>query len=301
MDSQSHDPSVVPVSCLVLTRNEEVNIADCLGNLSFSDDIVVLDSYSTDQTVQIARDTANTRVFQRHFDTEYKQRNFGLHDIEYRYPWVYICDADERIPKDLIAELREIVSDPNPAYAAYRLRYKNMYLGKWIKHATSYPVSIIRLVQPQKVVYEKRATNVHPLVEGETGQLQSHFTHYSFNNGLCHWFEKHNFYSNEESIEGLVVRRKGLPSIEELRHPEPMQRRRAIKNLSFFLRGRGLWRFLYQYFLRNGWMDGMAGFHYCAMISTYEYWIELKIREHEAQWSERTEATAREMGKDDNV
>ncbi|HAI14522.1 MAG TPA: glycosyltransferase family 2 protein [Phycisphaerales bacterium] len=291
----------IPVSCLILTKNEQVNMEAVLRTLSFSDDIVVLDSISDDDTVQIAKENPNVRVFERPFDTEYKQRNFGLHGIDYKYPWVYICDADERVPDDLRDEIQQVVTNANPEHAAYRLRYKNMYLGKWIKNATSYPVWIIRLVQPKKVTYEKRTTNVHPIVDGKIGELQKHFIHYSFNNGLRHWFEKHNFYSDRESVEGVAVRKDGMPTFKQLTQKDPIQRRRAIKNFSFFLRGRGLFRFLYSYILRGGWLDGIAGFHYCAMISMYEYWIELKIKENEVDWSVRTMELSHQLLKKDEA
>ncbi|MBL4702068.1 glycosyltransferase family 2 protein [bacterium AH-315-I18] len=305
MDPNAHDntPALaqIPVSCLILTKDEQFNMDAVLQTLSFSDDIVVLDSMSDDDTVKIAQATANVRVFKRPFDTEYKQRNFGLHDIDFKYSWVYICDADERVPADLRDEISRVVTDSDSVYSAYRLRYKNMYLGKWIKYATSYPVWIIRLVQPLKVAYEKRATNVHPIVKGEIGELDNHFIHYSFNKGLRHWFAKHNFYSDRESVEGFAVRGKGMPALKQLIHSDPIRRRRAIKNLSFFLRGRGFFRFFYSFFLRGGGLDRLAGFHYCAMISMYEYWIELKIQEHEVQWSQKTMKLSQKLLAEDDA
>jgi glycosyltransferase involved in cell wall biosynthesis len=145
-----------PPSVVVLTKDEEVNIEACLQTLSFSDDIVVLDSYSTDRTVEMARRHPNVRVVQRHFDTEWKQRNYGLQDIPYKHPWVYICDADERVPQGLVDEMMQKINTPSLPYMAFRLRYKNMYLGKWIKHASGYPVWLIRLVRPEYVSYEVR-------------------------------------------------------------------------------------------------------------------------------------------------
>src|SRR5207249_2857785 len=116
-------------SILVLTKDEEVNIASCLATLAFSDDIVVLDSFSTDRTVDIAQSFPNVRVVQRSFDTEYVQRNFGLHQIEYKHPWLYVCDADETVPPELAAEIVQRINDPLARHAAYRLRYKNMFMG----------------------------------------------------------------------------------------------------------------------------------------------------------------------------
>ncbi len=282
-------PSRTPPSVLILTKNEDANIEQCLRSVSFSDDIVVLDSFSDDRTVEIASKFPNVRVVQRTFDTEYLQRNFGFESISYKHPWVYVCDADERIPDDLRDELIRAVSDPANTHSALRIRYKNYFLGKWIKRSSGYPVWIIRLVRPEKVRYEKRATNVHPIVEGSTGSLRSHFNHYSFNSGLRRWFDKHNFYSDREAYEAVQVRKLGVGKAGSLFARDPMARRRAFKNAAFFLKGRAFWRFLFQYILKFGFLDGVAGFHYCAMISMYEYWIELKIHEQERSWRERTE------------
>jgi glycosyltransferase involved in cell wall biosynthesis len=280
-----------PPSVVVLTKDEEVNIEACLQTLSFSDDIVVLDSYSTDRTVEMARRHPNVRVVQRHFDTEWKQRNYGLQDIPYKHPWVYICDADERVPQGLVDEMMQKINTPSLPYMAFRLRYKNMYLGKWIKHASGYPVWLIRLVRPEYVSYEVRETNIHPIVRGPIGELRGHFIHYSFNSGLKRWFQKHNFYSTREAREGVKVRREGMPSFNALRSDDPIIRRRALKNLSYSLTGRAIWRFADTYLIRGGWLDGTAGFHYSLMISMYEYWIELKMRELEQAWTDRTDLT----------
>jgi glycosyltransferase involved in cell wall biosynthesis len=273
---------------LILSKNEEMNIGDCLRSLEFSDDIVVLDSLSTDRTLEIAHSFPNVRTVQRPFDTEWKQRNFGLHDVEFKNAWVYICDADERVPTELADEILRI-SESNAEPVAYRVRYKNMYLGRWIKHASSYPVWIMRLVRPDRVTYEVRETNVHPIVDGSVGSLNEHFVHYSFNSGLKRWFQKHNFYSTREAMEGVKVRGKRRPSLRLLRDADPMVRRRAMKNLSYFLNARAFCRFLLSYFLGGGWLDGLAGMHYCLMISMYEYWIELKINEQESDWRSRTD------------
>ncbi|HEX4792951.1 MAG TPA: glycosyltransferase family 2 protein [Humisphaera sp.] len=285
-----------PPSVVILTFNEEPNIASCLESCSrLSDDLVVLDSGSTDRTVDIARKFPNVRVFHRPFDTEYKQRNYGVREIEYRHPWLYICDADERLPQPLIQEIIQKTSDPANPFVAYRTRYRNIFRGKWIKHASSYPSWIIRLVRPGSVTYEVRETNIHPVVDGPIGELQEHFEHYSFNSGLVRWFSKHNYYSSREAQEGAKVRRQGLPPVSALLNRDPMKRRRALKNVSYFLKGRGVWRFLHSYFLSGGWLDGSAGFHYCAMVAMYEYWIDLKMREFERPWTQKNEAATQRL------
>lgn len=288
LDGES-GPARASVSVVICTKDEELNIAGCLQCFEFTDDVVVLDSHSSDRTVEIAESFPNVRVVRRPFDTEWKHRNFGLHGVEFKHDWVYICDADERIDKNLVDEILAVASDAGAPHAAYRLRYRNIYLGHWIKHASTYPVWIIRLVRPKLVSYEVRETNVHPVVRGTVGELHNHFVHYSFNSGLERWFHKHNFYSTREAMEGAKVRMAGLPSWRSLREGDPMARRRAAKNMSYFLPARALWRFVYAYVFRGGFLDGRAGFHYCAMTSMYEYWIELKVREIEHVWTARTE------------
>ena len=96
------------VSVLVLTLNEEVNLPGCLESLTWSDDIVVFDSLSTDRTVEIAR-SVGARVVQRKFDNYAAQRNAALTEVEYRYPWVLMVDADERWPSRIVDEIRDVI------------------------------------------------------------------------------------------------------------------------------------------------------------------------------------------------
>lgn len=289
-------PARKTCSVLVLTKNEEGNIEECVRTLSFSDDIVVLDSFSTDKTVELAERFANVRVLRRAFDTEFMQRNYGLHEVEYRNEWVYVCDADERVTPELAKEILERINEParEAAPAAYRMRYKNIFLGRWIRHASSYPVWIIRLVRAKKVRYESRATNVHPIIDGTVGELQEHFLHYSFNKGLKPWFMKHNYYSDREAVEAVRVRAT-KPSLSSVLSKDPMHRRRAMKNLSFFLPARQLWRFGHDLILKGGFRDGLPGMHYCMMMAMYEYWIGLKIREVERNWRQKNENVVAKM------
>lgn len=279
-----------PASVLVLTRDEEVNIAACLDTLTWSDDIVVLDSYSTDRTLEIARRYPNVRVVQRRFDNWSRHSNWALEHITFRHPWVYYSDADERVTPELRDEILREVNRPGQVHAAFRVRYKNMFLGRWLRHGGIYPVWIIRLFRPEKIRYEEREVNAHPVVQGSLGDLREHFIHYSFSKGMLPWFRKHNSYSSMEANEAMRIV-KGSPW-EKFRRSfdaDPGVKRRAIKDLSFFLPLRAVIRFIYMYILRAGFLDGSAGLHYAMMISMYEYWIEVKIREQQRRWRERTD------------
>ncbi|MBL8989966.1 MAG: glycosyltransferase family 2 protein [Phycisphaerae bacterium] len=299
-DPASHAPGRRPVSVLVRTKNEEVNIGDCLRALAFSDDVIVLDSFSTDRTLEIVRAMPGVRLIQKTFRNESEQFNWILDNIRLRHGWLYLCDADERVSPELADELTTVTNDPGRPHVAYRVRYKNMFMGRWVKRGGMYPVWIIRLFRPDKIRYEDRSINVHPIVHGSLGDLREHFVHYSFNKGLTPWFNKHNSYSDMEAREAVRVIQSGAfgARVRQLFSRRPGVARRALKDLSFYLRLRALARFLYMYFVRLGLLDGKAGFHYAAMISMYEYWIEIKILEQRKSWRDRTEAKVAAMLRD---
>jgi len=292
----AYPPGRRPCSVLVLTKNEEVNMVECLRTLTWSDDIVVLDSYSTDQTCEIAKSFPNVRVIKRKFDTWSRHSNWALENIRWKHDWVYYSDADERMPVELRDEILRRTNETALPINAYRLKYKNMFMGRWLKNGGLYPVWIIRLFKPDQIRYEDRAVNAHPVVRGPLGSLENDFIHYSFNKGLVPWFIKHNSYSDMESKEAVRVRAGSVrQKIKGLFSRVPGVNRRSAKDLSFFPPMRAFIRFLYMYLLRLAILDGRAGFHYAVMISMYEYWIEVKIREIEKSWKVGTESEVGRM------
>src|SRR5690242_12245395 len=138
------------VSILILTLNEERNIAACLESVKWSDDIVVLDSFSTDRTVEIAK-SYGARVIQRKFDDYAARQNWASKEIPFKHRWVYYSDADEIVPPDLREELLAIAAVEAQGPVAYRLRYKNFFCGRWLRHCGIYPVWALRFYQPDKV------------------------------------------------------------------------------------------------------------------------------------------------------
>jgi glycosyltransferase involved in cell wall biosynthesis len=266
------------ISVLIRTLNEQINLPHCLESLSWCDDIVVLDSGSTDQTVQIA-EQAGCRVIERRFADESAQLNWANTQIQYKYPWVYCSDADEVLPSDLVGEMKSIALDTTNTNVAYRLRYKNYFMDRWIKHCGIYPVWVLRLYRPEMVRWE-RIVNCTPVVQGSIGELKGHFHHYSFRKGLAAWVDKHNKYSTNEAIESLrSLRNRKVPWTEIFQWKDPSLRRLALKELSFRLPCRGFLRFVYMYFFKAGFLDGVPGYHYCRLLSIYEYLIALKISE----------------------
>jgi glycosyltransferase involved in cell wall biosynthesis len=267
------------VSILILTLNEERDLPGCLQSVAWSDDVVVLDSMSTDRTEAVAR-AGKARFFQRRFDNYSAHRNWALRHIEYTNPWLFVLDADERMTPELQREIRAIAAgNGDPSIVAYRVRFKNMLWGRWIKRASLYPTWVTRFVQPAHVRYEDRPVHAHLMVDGAHGRLQSHFLHFGFSKGVAHWFDRHNRYSSMEADACLRELRTGKVDWKGLRSVDPGTKRRALKNFSFRLPLRPVVKFIYYYIVRGAILEGEAGLTYCVLQSIYEYMIVLKLRE----------------------
>lgn len=280
------------VSVLVLTKNEQVNIAACLDSVSFCDDVVVYDSYSTDRTVEIARERPNVRVIQRRFDNWSAHQNWGVSNIPFRHPWVLYIDADERVDDQLRAELGRVCTHESQM-SAYRVRRKDMFMGRWLRRAQLYPTWLVRVFRPEKIRYE-RLVNPVASVSGATGELAGHLIHYPFSKGLMQWFERHNSYSGFEAEEFTRPGRFRPPLTHAL-STDPDRRRAGLKELFNRAPSRPLARLFYLLLLRRAVLDGAPGTAYSFMISMYEYWIELKMREIRAGWRRDTEAMVQRL------
>jgi glycosyltransferase involved in cell wall biosynthesis len=265
------------VSVLILTLNEESNIADCLDSLAWSDDIVVFDSGSADATCAIAQ-ARGARIVSRPFDNWSAHQNWAVNNIDFRHPWVLYLDADERCA----AELRDEVlarAQPNAAESAFRMRRKDFFMGRWLKHAQLYPTWLIRLFRPSRIRYE-RLVNPIAVVDGPIGELRGHILHYPFSHGISHWIARHNRYSDMEALEAAKLLQDGSKR-GELWTTDPNERRRALKDVFFRLPARPILKFLYYYCWRRGFLDGRAGLSYASLQAIYEYMITCKSWELE--------------------
>lgn len=264
-----------PVSVLILTRDEEVNIAQALASVSFSDDVVVFDSFSTDRTLEIARSFSNVSIVQRVFDNWAAHQNWGVRHISFRHPWVLYIDADERVEPDLAEELMRL-ADPASPMAAYRVRRRDIFMGRWLRHAQLYPTWLIRFFRPGRIRYE-RLVNPVAIVDGPIGDLHGHLVHYPFSKGIDQWFSRHNSYSTFEAMELLNSTRQSIPW-RDLLARDPNRRRAAAKTLFFRLPCRPHLRWLYTVLIRQAWRDGRPGMLYARMLYIYEHMITVKAR-----------------------
>jgi len=264
------------ISVLILTKNEEKDIKGCLESVSWSDDIHVLDSYSTDNTVGIVQNT-DAFITQRVFDGYASQRNYGLHHIKYKYSWLLILDADERVPSQLLQNLEAFIAKMPANVVAGRIRRRDFLWGQWLKHAQISPY-YVRLVRPEKVRYDREINEVL-LVDGDTEDVLGYFDHYPFSKGIDHWLIKHNTYSHMEAE--LIVNNNIIePSLKAaLFSPDFNERRLHQKAFFYRMPARPFIKFCYMMFFRLSFLDGKAGFTYACLQTIYEYFIVLKAYE----------------------
>jgi len=266
----------VSISILLLTLNEESNLPDCLASVGWSNDIVLLDSFSTDRTVEIAK-RSGCRVFQRKFDNWAAHQNWAVRNIPFRNSWVLYMDADERCTKELADEILA-TCNADSAASAYRVRRKDFFMGRWLRHAQLYPTWLVRVFRPEKISYE-RLVNPVAIVDGDVQALDGHLHHFPFNRGIGHWISRHNQYSDLEARELFERTSENRPSLKDCLSNDPNRRRLFFKAVFTRLPGRPAIKFVYYYLVRFGWLDGAPGFTYSSLQAVYEYMILLKVRE----------------------
>ena len=267
----------IPVSVLILTLNEADNIERCIGALDWCDDVVVLDSFSTDDTAGKARQLG-ARVFERKFDNFAGQRNYALEHLDLRHDWVLHLDADEVVTEELAAEISDVVQ--SGTFAAYKIPSRLMFRGKWLKYSGMYPVYQVRLGRKEQLKFVQVGHGQRESLEpSSVGTLQNACLHYGFSKGMTDWIERHNRYSSDEAIENLARVQTGGRPISGLFSSDGMERRRAAKVLATRVPFRPFLRFIYMYLLNRGIFDGSAGWTYCRLMAMYEYWTVLKERE----------------------
>jgi glycosyltransferase involved in cell wall biosynthesis len=262
---------------MILTFNEEANLPRCLDSLKWCDDIVVIDSYSTDRTERIACE-AGARFYQHKFEGFADQRNYGLKQIEYRYSWVLMIDADEAVPDTLAKEILSQVSTCDPERCLFKMRRKDYLLGRWIKRSSGYPTWFERVARIGRVYGIQRGHGEEYYTEGTVGLLSNCLYHYPFNKGFHSWMEKHNRYSTAEAELALNNEFSACDIVGLLRSGS-LTGRKALKALAYMLPARPAIMFCALYFLRGGILEGRAGFTFCMLRAFYEFMIDCKIRE----------------------
>jgi glycosyltransferase involved in cell wall biosynthesis len=279
----------LPVSVLIPAKNEQENLSACLASVAIADEVFVVDSQSSDRSIEIS-ESHGAQVVQFQFNGRWpKKKNWSLENLPFRNEWVLIVDCDERITPELWDEIEKAIQ--NPDYDGYYLNRKVFFLGKWIRFGGKYPDWNLRLFRHAKGRYENLNTeeirntgdnevHEHVVLGGKVGYLQSDMLHIDFKD-MFHWLERHNRYSNWEArvYYNLLTGMEERGTIGADLFGDSVQRKRFLKRIWIRLPFKPFLRFILAYFIRLGFLDGKAGLIYAQLLSQYEYQIGVKLYE----------------------
>lgn len=260
------------VGVLLLTYNEEANLPRCLEALSWCNDIVAIDSGSTDRSIDILR-SFGVQVLSRPFDDFAKQRNFGLEHGAFQHEWILHLDADEVVTREFVAALDAL--DPKESIDGFYVPSKIILFDRWLKHAGMWPSYQARLGHRGRMRFKQvghgQREDVLPDRMSIFGEA---YLHYNFSHGMQRWLEKHIRYARDEAA--LLEKVSACNVVRDQRGGVTGGRRRLKRlaaTLPLFLRPFA--RFVYVYLWRQGFRDGRAGIAYALMLSVYEGMIAL--------------------------
>ena len=277
-----------PLAVLVPVKNEAANLRDCLASVSFAEEVVVVDSASTDETQAIA-EAAGTRVVQFVWNGKLpRKKNWALQNVCWRHEWVLIVDADERITPELEREIRLAIrrNDVDGLY----LNRQFWFLGGWINHCGYFPSWNLRLFRHRFGRYEEIEINgniqagdnevhEHVLLTGRAEYLSAPMEHYAFPD-IATFIEKHNRYSTWEAAASRQLDQgRGEKTLRATPFGTALERKRLLKKLAAKAPFRPTLRFLYNYIWKQGFRDGYRGWVLCRLLAWYEWMIILKERE----------------------
>ena len=235
----------IPLSVMVMTKNEEKNIVDCLQSVSWAKDIIVLDDCSTDRTCDIAK-SHGARVVERKLDIEGRHRNYGYSLAKEN--WVLSLDADERVSPQLAEEIRKTITENSTPHAVFTIPRKNYIGSYWIQHGGWYPSGQLKLFKKGKFRYQE--DEVHPVAlgEGSCGDLKGDIIHYSYKS-FEDFINKLNNQSTREAVKWIRTERQ-------------------------VTLGHALWRTIDRFFrtflMKKGYKDGFIGFIVAIFASLYQ-------------------------------
>jgi glycosyltransferase involved in cell wall biosynthesis len=264
-------PGSVPVSVVILTRDEEPNMRRCLASVAWASQVVVIDSGSTDSTVQIAR-SLGAEVVEQPWLGFSGQRDFALRLPELRHDWVYFVDADQWISPQLAAEVAMRLREP--ACAAFSQRLRLVFQGSWIRHCGWYSGSWnVQLMDRRYAKYDGSILGERVHVDGSTNRLTNDIVD-ADSKGLPTWLNKHVRYAQLEAER----RGRTLPMSHRMRTFRSRRRgncrplaRAVLKDLIFpSVPAKPVLLFGYMYIIRLGLLDGRAGLRFCFFHAWYE-------------------------------
>ncbi len=286
---------ILPVTAIVVARNEARNLPRCLESLRDVAEVYVIDSQSTDETVQIA-ECYGAHVVQFHYQGGWpKKRQWAMDSLPFTYDWIFLVDADEALTPELTQEILTGIQGPD--YDGYYIALRMFFLGRQLRYsgATFEKLSLFRRgkgrfecrLRQQDSSMADMEVHEHILVEGKTARLHHPLLHHNVES-LSHYIRKHDEYSNWDArvwLEGDASSLELPPSLVG----SQAQRRRWLRRKFFAFPGSPFMFFLYKYFFRLGFLDGIPGLIYCGMQGIQFFHIKAKIYELKLQASSRTQ------------
>jgi glycosyltransferase involved in cell wall biosynthesis len=274
----------LPVTVIVAARNEAANLPRCLESLRSAGEVYVIDSQSSDETVEIAR-AYGAKVVQFHYHGGWpKKRQWALDTLPLACNWVFLVDADEALTPELEQEIRQAIQ--NPAVRGYYVGLRMYFLGRELRHsgASFYKLSLFRRgkghfecrLKDQDNSMCDMEVHEHVVVEGHTAKLRNPLRHHNVDS-LSRYIQKHDEYSNWEARVWF----QGEASSELPASPfgTQAQRRRWLRKKFFGIPGSPVLFFLYKYVVRLGFLDGVPGLIYCGLQGIQFFHIKAKIHE----------------------
>lgn len=270
----------IPVSVIVMTLNEELNIVNCLKSLERFDEVFVVDSNSTDRTCEIAVEMGAKPVnftWNRQYP---RKKQWSLDNLPFSHDWVLYVDADERVSPDIAEEIAQLFKDGRPRHNGYFIGFDYRFAGRVLRHGQR--VFKLALMERDKAYYVPRddleVTRVgdlemhyQPSLKGSTAILKSRMVHDN-EEPLHHYFARHNNYSDWESI----VRHNGSYFAEGDSQPFL---RRYMKPIFARMPCKPLVAFFFCYVVKAGFLDGRAGFDFAISRAVHFWQTEMKYRE----------------------
>lgn len=280
-------PSVIPISVIVPVRNEANNLPRCLESLGDFGEVYVIDSQSSDESVELAR-TFGARVVQFHYQGGWpKKRQWALDNLPLRYEWVLLLDADEIVTPTLAQEIRAAIKDTS--CNGYHIGLRIWFLGRPLRFsgARFWKMSLFRLgkgrfecrLSTQNDSMADMEVHEHVLIEGPTAYLRESLIHRNVDS-LSRYIRKHDEYSNWESE--VLLKATGPGDLEPKLLGSQAQRRRWLKTRLYAVPGSPVLLFLYRYLLCLGFLDGVPGLIYCGFQAVQLFHTKAKIYEARA-------------------
>ena len=272
------------ISVIILTFNEEKHIARCINSLiTFTDKIFIIDSGSTDKTVEIA-ENLGAKVAVNPWINYATQFNFGIENNPFKTTWLMRMDADEYVLPELSNEINQKLSETPQEISGIYIKRRVLFFDKWIRHGAYYPIWLLRIWRNGHGICEESWMDEHiKLFQGKTVQMQQDLVDHNLNN-LTWWTQKHNLYAIREVIDLLNIKYnfRDFEAVEPKLLGTQEQRKRylKVKYASLPLFTRPIFYFIYRYFLRLGFIDGKQGLMWHFLQGFwYRFLIDAKIYE----------------------